>query len=86
MAKLFELGGNATIFWDPTQPKEENQKLLVGQKKELEETEEVRKAVSFNYLRVVSKGELEETETGLKTEETEEEKAKREAEEKAKKK
>jgi hypothetical protein len=70
MTKLFELGGNATIFWDPTQPKEENQKLLVGQKKELEETEEVRKAISFNYLRVVSKGELEETEP--KTEETEE--------------
>lgn len=59
MKKTFELGENATIFWDPSQSELDNQKLLLGQKKQLDETEEVKKAVKFGYIRIVSKGELE---------------------------
>lgn len=78
MKKTFELGENATIFWDPSQSEPDNQKLLSGQKKQLDETEEVKKALRFGYIRIVSKGELEiEAEEDLAKKETDKKEVKK---------
>jgi len=58
--KYYELGGSASIFWDPTQPREDQQTLYRGQVKQLAETERVMHARRAGGLISLSESEAKE--------------------------
>jgi DNA repair exonuclease SbcCD ATPase subunit len=60
MEKWYQLGGKASIFWDPGQPKEENKTLLPGEVKQLKATERVTTAKRADGLVVLSEAEAQE--------------------------
>lgn len=41
MEKWYQLGGNTSVFWDPSQPTDDQQKLLIGEAKQLKRTDRV---------------------------------------------
>lgn len=60
MGQYYKLGPRNTMFWDPGQPEAINQKLLVGEVKELKETEVVQAAARAGGLDKVSKSDYKE--------------------------
>lgn len=59
MEQYYKLGGNASIFWDPTQPLAKNQKLMLNEIKALKATDKVVACAQRGGLIKLSKSEAE---------------------------
>jgi hypothetical protein len=56
--KFYKLGVNQSVFWDPTQTEEGNQKLVSNWTLPLEETDAVRTARTHEVIVVASEDEV----------------------------